>query len=74
MSTLELVQSNAVELDIRAVDLLDGMKDRLDPFGRRVAPEHQRVHAAAPCAIRAGEFGHVDTVPDRPDFGRRQWK
>ena len=38
MPPLELVQSNAVELDIRAVDLLNGAEDRLDPLGRRIAP------------------------------------
>ena len=74
MPTLEPVQRDAVELDLRAIDLLDRAKDRFDPLCRRIAPEHQRPHTAATRAIGADEFVHVDTVPDRPDFGRCQRK
>jgi hypothetical protein len=41
MPALEVVQRDTVQPDFRALHLLDGPQDRLDPLGRRVASEHQ---------------------------------
>ena len=46
MSTLEPVQRHAVELDLSAIDLLDRVKDRLDPLCRRIPPEHRAAYAS----------------------------
>jgi hypothetical protein len=70
MSALELVQRNAVELNLGSLDLPHRSKDGLDPLGRRVASEHQHLQARAPASIRAGELVHVDPVADRPNLRR----
>src|SRR5204863_432646 len=74
MPALELVQRDAMELDLCAVNLLHCAEDRLDPLGRRIAPEHQRLQTVAPGAIAAVELVHIDTVPDRQDLRRVERK
>jgi hypothetical protein len=69
MPAFQLVQCDAVEPDAGALDLLHSAKNRLDSFGRRVTPKHQRLEAGAASAIRAGELVHIDTVPDRSHLG-----